>query len=84
MSNSFMAVHTAMNALRLLRKQTRVTVRVEIVPGVAIETTKSAVYHLLRALDRLGIHVEYRYVERTSLKVPNWVYRDVYLRAIPK
>ena len=48
MSNNFTAVHTAINALRLLRKQTRVTVRVEILPGVAIDTTKSAAY--LRAI----------------------------------
>lgn len=84
MSNNFTAVHTAINALRLLRKHTNTTVRVEIVPGVAILTTKSAVYHLLHALDREGLKVEYRYTERTSPNVPNWVYRDVYLRAIPE
>lgn len=83
MSNNFTAVHTAMNAMRLLRKQTRVSVSVEIVPNVAIKTTKSAVYPLLRALDREGIHVEYRYVERPSPNT-NWIYQDVYLRAIPK
>jgi hypothetical protein len=81
MSNSFTAVHIGSNALRLLRKQSYVSIKFEVTPGVAIDTTKRAVFDVLRALDREGLKVEYRYTERT---LSNVLYRDVYLRAIPK